>query len=124
MITQEEFKVIAEKISNKEVLTQEESENLVQIITELDTNMYILQNAIQLAVDNASEVIPGVAEQVLKFSGRTDSKIKKKTATFCGEIVARFELAIQMYIAQSYDELHKLLAGEIPTPTEEGETNE
>ena len=123
MLTQEEFKVIADKISNKEALSLEDSESLIKVMTELDANMYILQNALQLSVDNATEVIPAVAEQVLKFSGRTDSKIKKKTANFCGEIVARFELALQMYVAQSHEEVQRLLSGETPTK-EEGETNE
>lgn len=112
MISQEDFKAILEKVSNNEQPTLEEVNELTTLIIALDTNVMILQNALELSVSNAAEVIPAVAEQVLRYSGRNDTKIKKKAAKFAAEMTARFEMVLQMYLAQAYENTQKILNGE------------
>lgn len=112
MISQEDFKAILEKVSNNEQPTLEEVNELTTLIIALDTNVMILQNALELSVSNAAEVIPAVAEQILRYSGRNDTKIKKKAAKFAAEMTARFEMVLQMYLAQAYENTQKILNGE------------
>lgn len=127
MITPEEFKVITDKIDIETQITTEDASTLLQTILELDASLVIIQNALELAVTNAQEVIPAVAEHTLKLAGRTDTKAKKKAANFAGEITARFELAIQMYLAGAFEEAQKILATVDPSndtqPDESTTTN-
>jgi hypothetical protein len=109
MITPEEFQDLAKQIGNEEPVSAEQAKAVLTTIYELDANLVILQNALELAVENAQQVIPAVAEKVLSMSGRTDSKSKKKAATFAAEITARFELAIQLYLSGASQEAQKML---------------
>lgn len=109
MISPEDFKIMADKVENKTPLTDEEVASLMSTIFELDASLVIVQNALELSVANAHDVIPAVAEHTLKIAGRTDTKAKKKVANFAGEITARFELAIQMYLAGAFEEAKKML---------------
>lgn len=131
MIEPQDFKTIVDVVNAKTPLTDEQANTLIKTIFELDANLVILQNAVELCVLNAQEVLPAVAETVLRMSGRTDSKSKKKAAKYAGEVTARFEVAIQMYLAGAAEQAEEMLDsirnGEYPdmTPiTDTEETNE
>jgi hypothetical protein len=117
MLKPEDFKEIIDTISKEETLSKEQIQSMLTTIYELDANLVIVQYALELAVGNAIEVIPAVAEKVLSMSGRTDSKSKQKAAKYAAEVTARFELAIQMYISgaseQAAEMLTKIASGEI-----------
>jgi hypothetical protein len=117
MLKPEDFKEIIDTISKEETLSKEQIQSMLTTIYELDANLVIVQYALELAVGNAVEVIPAVAEKVLSMSGRTDSKSKQKAAKYAAEVTARFELAIQMYISgaseQAAEMLTKIASGEI-----------
>ncbi len=129
MLTPEEFKTVSDAILAEETLTPEQAKALLATVYELDAGLVIVQNALELSVANAQEVIPAVAEKVLSMAGRTDSKSKKSVAKFAAEITARFEIAIQMYLAganeQAEEMLAKIAAGEtLETTTGEEPINE
>lgn len=127
MINQEDFKAITEIISKGETLSPEQINSMLVTIYELDANLVVSQYALELAIGNAQEVIPAVCEKTLSLSGRTDSKIKKKVAQYAAEVTARFEIAIQMYIAgaseQASEMLSKIASGEISMFEETEEEN-
>jgi hypothetical protein len=111
MITPEDFSRIKEDIDNGSDITPEDIKSLVDTIYEMDTQLVILQNALQLAVDNSQEVIPAVAEKVLSLSGRTDTKIKKKVAQYAADVTARYEIAVHLYLAGAADKAREMLSG-------------
>lgn len=111
MITPEDFSRIKEDIDNGSDITPEDIKSLVDTIYEMDTQLVILQNALQLAVDNSQEVIPAVAEKVLSLSGRTDTKIKKKVAQYAADVTARYEIAVHLYLAGAADKAREMLGG-------------
>ena len=127
MINLEDFKTITETISKGETLSPEQINSMLVTIYELDANLVVSQYALELAIGNAQEVIPAVCEKTLSLSGRTDSKIKKKVAQYAAEVTARFEIAIQMYIAgaseQASEMLSKIASGEISMFEETEEEN-
>lgn len=127
MINQEDFKAITEIISKGETLSPEQINSMLVTIYELDANLVVSQYALELAIGNAQEVIPAVCEKTLSLAGRTDSKIKKKVAQYAAEVTARFEIAIQMYIAgaseQASEMLSKIASGEISMFEETEEEN-
>lgn len=109
MIKPEEFQEITKSVEAGEPIPNDKAKEIIATILEMDASNVIIQNALQLSVDNAREVIPAVAERVLSMSGRTDGKTKKKAAKFAGEITARFEIALQMYLAGAAEEAAKML---------------
>jgi hypothetical protein len=111
MLTSEEFKEVVDNIEAGESLDNEKAKSLIQTIAEMDMHNAILLNALELSIENAQEVIPGVVEKVLSMSGRTDSKSKKKAAKYAAEITARFEVAIQLYLAGAADKAQEVLYG-------------
>lgn len=117
MLNQEDFKAIVDTIAKEETLSKEQIQSMLSTVYELDANLVIVQYALELAMENAVEVIPAVAERVLSMSGRTDSKSKQKAAKYAAEVTARFELAVQMYLSgaseQAKDMLAKIQSGEI-----------
>lgn len=117
MLKPEDFKEIIDTISKEETLSKEQIQSMLTTIYELDANLVIVQYALELAMGNAAEVIPAIAEKVLSMSGRTDSKSKQKAAKYAAEVTARFELAIQMYVSgaseQAAEMLSKIASGEI-----------
>lgn len=119
MLSPEEFAVIATKIDGGEALTNEDAKSLLNTIYQMDINSVILQNCLQLSIDNSKEVIPAVAEKVLSMSGRTDGKSKKKAASYAADVAARFEVALQMYLAGAAEKAFEMLNG--VTSTEETE---
>jgi hypothetical protein len=125
MLNQDKFKLLSESIFKDEDISKEDVKELLLTVYELDANLVIAQYALQLAVENAMEVIPGLAEKTLSFSGRTDGKIKKKVAKYAAEVTARYELAIQMYLSgaseQAQEMLSKLASGEITLSEESTE---
>ena len=111
MLTPEEFKEVVENVEAGESLDNEKAKSLIQTIAEMDVHNAILLNALELSIENAQEVIPGVVEKVLSMSGRTDSKSKKKAAKYAAEITARFEVAIQLYLAGAAEKAQEVLYG-------------
>jgi hypothetical protein len=105
MITPEKLKQIYEG----EPATQEDIKELIQTILELDTNMVIMQNALQLSMDNSQEIFPAMGEKILSLSGRTDSKTKKKVAKYSAEVAARFNVSIQLYLAGAAEKAKEIL---------------
>ena len=128
MLTPEEFKEIVDHIETGESLNNETAKKLIQTISEMDVHNVILSNALQLSVDNAYEVIPGVVEKVLSMSGRTDGKTKKKAAKYAADVVARFEVSIQLYLAGAAEKAQEVLHGtsepDETTDAQEEATNE
>lgn len=131
MISPDEFQVIADLIKEEKELTTEQAKTLLSSIYELDANLVILQNALELTVMNAQEVIPAVAEKVLAMAGRNDTKAKKKAANFAGQVTAQFTTATHLYLSGAYEQaqemLQKLNNGESldePLEKEEGTNNE
>jgi hypothetical protein len=133
MINPEEFKVLSDAIKAEETLTSEQASTLLQVVYELDANLIILQNALELTLMNAEEVVPAVAEKVLAMAGRTDTKVKKKAATFAAQVTAQFQTATHMYLNGAYEQavelLEKIKSGEsleeeTTTTIEEEVTNE
>jgi len=119
MLTPEEFGDISKRVDDGEVLTNEETKSLLKTIYHMDVNSVIFQNCLQLAMDNARDVIPAVAEKVLSMSGRTDSKSKKKAATYAADVSARFEVALHMYLAEAAEKAFEMLEGMSDTETTE-----
>jgi len=132
MLTPDEFKEVVTAVENKTV-TDEQAQAMLTTIYELDANLVILQNTVELAVSNALELLPAMVERTLTMAGRTDGKIKKKAAKFAADVTARYEVAIQLYLSQAFEQaedmLNKLATGEISLiedtePTLEDDTDE
>lgn len=109
MITSEDFAAVVKAVEAGETVDNETVKELVRTLMELDANLVILQNALELSVENAHEIIPGVAEKVLSMSGRTDGKSKKRVAKYAAEVTARFEIALQMYLAGAAEKAREML---------------
>jgi len=124
MITPEDFAELAKSIEAGEPVSNEKAKEILTTIYEMDANLVILQNCLELAVDNARNIIPAVAEKVLSMSGRTDGKSKKKAASYAAEVTARFEVALQMYLAGAAEKAQEMLYGEnTESIDEDTETN-
>ena len=109
MIQPDDFEVIRKAIEDGESITNESAQELIYTILEMDTNLVILQNGLELGVQNTLEIIPIIAERILEMSGRTDSKTKKKAAKYAAEITARYEVSIQLYLAEAADKARQML---------------
>lgn len=112
MITPEKLKEIYDIVHSDVVDTpvnKEDVKELIQTLLELDTNMVIMQNALELAIENSREIFPAMAEKVLSLSGRTDGKIKKKVAKYSAEVAARFDVSIQLYLAGAAEKAKEIL---------------
>jgi hypothetical protein len=128
MLSSDDFREVVKAV-DEDTLTNEQAKALLTTVYELDANLVILQNALELAVSNAIELFPAMAEKILSMSGRTDGKSKKKAAKFAADVTARYEVSVQLYLSgafeQAQDMLAKLASGEIslvedPTePTQE-----
>lgn len=122
MLQADEFKEVIKAVEEG-TSTQEQAKAMLTTIYELDTNLVILQNALELAVSNSVELFPAITEKVLSMSGRTDGKSKKKAAKFAADVTARFEVSIQLYLSGAYEQaqdmLQKLASGEISLLNEE-----
>jgi len=132
VLTPEEFKEVVTAVADDK-LTHEQAKAMLTTIYELDANLVILQNTVELAVSNATELLPAMVERTLTMTGRTDGKIKKKAAKFAADVTAKYEVAVQLYLSQAFEQaedmLNKLATGEISLieetePTQEAETNE
>lgn len=119
MLSAEEFKEIADAINLDTPLTSEQARNLLGTIYELDANLVIVQNALELTLENAEQVMPAIAEKVLAMSGRTDQKAKKKAAEFSADVMARYQYATHMYLQGAFEEAEVML-----TKLKNGETFE
>jgi len=133
MMNPEEFAEIAKSIDEGNDIPNDKAKEVLRTIYEMDASLVILQNCLELAVENAREIIPAVAEKVLGMAGRTDSKSKKKTAKYAAEVTARFEIALQMYLAGASEKAEEMLNGTIElnddlseetNPSPEEDTNE
>ena len=109
MITPDEFKVLSDKIIAGETITNEEARELLAAVYEMDTNLIILQNTLELSVLNVQDIVPNLSALVLRLSGRTDNKIKKKVAQISAEVVGNFGASIQMYLSGAYEEAQNLV---------------
>jgi len=130
MLNAIDFKAISDKITNDEEISKEETKELLDLVYGLDLNLVILQNALELAVFNSQDAVGGVAEEVLKMSGRTDKKAKARAAKYAAGISSALDSAVQQYLFQASQEaearLQQLAEGNIPeqpTTTEEDGTN-
>ena len=110
MITPEEFKGLFEKVQAGEALTVEESQQLIEVVVELDGQSVLLQNALVLAHDNAITLIETLASQILSRCGRTDKKTKRSVAKMAANGIARFQIATQMYLSGAFDEGNEMVA--------------
>ena len=124
MISPEEFAAITDSVKEGNALTIEQSKELLQSLYEMDANLVIIQNALELTVNNSQEIIPAVAEAVLSMSGRTDKKFKAKVAKYAGEVTARFEVSVHLYLKGAFEQAEEILgriaAGEdVNAPVEE-----
>lgn len=129
MLTPEEFVELKKSIEGGNAIDNETGQKILLTILEMDTNIVILQNALELGVQNAQEVIPAVAEKVLAMAGRTDSKSKKKAANYAADVTARYEIAIQLYLSGAAEKAQEMLAGgfsdsEEIEPTQEADNEE
>jgi len=129
MLTPEEFVELKKSIEDGNAIDNETGQKILLTILEMDTNIVILQNALELGVQNAQEVIPAVAEKVLAMAGRTDSKSKKKAANYAADVTARYEIAIQLYLSGAAEKAQEMLAGgfsdsEEIEPTQEADNEE
>lgn len=109
MLKPEEFAEIAQAVSDKEALTYEQTVALVRTIQHMDLQLVIGQNALQLAMENISTVVPELAARVLERSGRTDNKIKKAVAQIAAEVVSSCDVSLQTYIANAIFEAARIL---------------
>lgn len=109
MISPEEFQVLVAFIKEGNELSNEQAKELLQALYELDANLVILQNALELTMMNAQEVLPAVAEKVLSMAGRTDTKAKKKAANFAGQVTAQFTTATHLYLSGAYEQAQEML---------------
>jgi hypothetical protein len=121
MLTPEEFVELKKSIEDGNPIDNETGQKILQTILEMDANIVIMQNALELGVQNAQEVIPAVAEKVLAMSGRTDGKSRKKAAKYAADVTARYQIAIQLYLAGAAEKAQELLAGGF-SDSEETET--
>jgi hypothetical protein len=119
MLTAEEFKEVADAINLDTTLTSEQAKSLLATVYELDANLVIVQNALELTLTNAEEVMPAIAEKILAMSGRTDQKAKKKAAEFAADVMARYQYATHMYLQGAFEEAEVML-----TKLKNGETFE
>ena len=137
MLEQEEFKRIAEIVTSGNDLSKKDANSMLVTLLELDAHLVVLQNAIELTIVNAQDVLPALAEKILQMSGRTDAKSKKKVATMAAEITARFIMATELYVQGALEEANSMItkigngelnlndilnAQEIEQPTTEEET--
>ncbi len=99
MITAEEFKEIYDKSQNDQDISKEEVKALLDVILELDRQAIHLQQAVMLAYDNTRVVVESLAERILERTGRTDQKIRKSVAKIAAAALARYEIAIQMFLS-------------------------
>lgn len=124
MLQADDFKEVIKAVGDGTV-TQEQAKEMLTTIYELDTNLVILQNALELAVSNSMELFPAIAEKILALAGRTDGKAKKKAAKFAADVTARYEVSIQLYLSGAYEQaqdmLQKLSTGEISLLADETE---
>jgi hypothetical protein len=125
MLQADEFKEVVKAVEGG-TATPEQVKAMLTTIYELDTNLVILQNALELAVANSVELFPAITEKILSMAGRTDGKSKKKAAKFAAEVTARFEVSIQLYLSGAYEQaqdmLQKLASGEISLINDETES--
>lgn len=128
MIDAERFIVLADKVKDNQVLSIEETKELLEVIYSIDANLVIIQQALELAVANSQDACQIVASNVLSISGRTDNKAKKKAADFSARVAAGLETSIHEYLIhaseQAEEMLRKLAEGnnpEEPTISEEKE---
>ena len=119
MLSAEEFKEMADAINEGTGLSEEQLKSLLATIYELDANLVIVQNALELTLQNAEEVMPAIAEKVLSMAGRTDQKAKKKAAEFSADVMARYAYATHMYLQGAFSEAEQML-----TKLKNGETLE
>lgn len=113
MINPEEFAELAKSIQDGNDVPNEKAKEIVKTIYEMDASLVILQNTLELAVENAREIIPAVAQRVLAMSGRTGKKIEGKAARYSAEVTARFEIALQMYLSGAAEKAEEMLLGAI-----------
>jgi hypothetical protein len=99
MITPEEFKELYDKVEADGDLEKPEVKSLVEAIIELDKQAVLLQNALVLAYDNTRVMVEALAESILARTGRTDKKIKRAVAKIAAGALARYEIALQMFLA-------------------------
>ena len=119
MLNQEDFKEVVDAINSESTLTQEQLKNVLATVYELDANLVIVQNALELTLANAEEVMPAIAEKILSMAGRTDQKSKKKAAEFAADVTARYQYATHMYLQGAFTEAEEML-----TKLKNGETFE
>jgi hypothetical protein len=99
MITPEEFKELYDKVEADGDLEKPEVKSLVEAIIELDKQAVLLQNALMLAYDNTRVMVEALSESILSRTGRTDKKIKRAVAKIAAGALARYEIALQMFLA-------------------------
>lgn len=126
MLTPIEFKEITDLLEKDEAITLEQSKALLNTLYVLDANLVVVQNALELSVANAREIIPALAFKVMEMCGRNDNKSKKKVATLAGAITGKFEQAIHLYINGAFEEANNMVSEmqETTTNPEEETTNE
>lgn len=113
MIKPEEFAELAKSIEEGNDVPNEKAKEIIRTIYEMDASLVILQNTLELAVENAREIIPAVAQRVLAMSGRTGKKIETKAAKLSAEVTARFEIALQMYLNGAAEKAEEMLNGTV-----------
>ena len=99
MITPEEFKELYDKVEADGDLEKPEVKSLVEAIIELDRQAVLLQNALVLAYDNTRVMVEALADSILQRTGRTDKKIKRAVAKIAAGALARYEIALQMFLS-------------------------
>ena len=99
MITPEEFKELYDKVQADGDLEKPEVKSLVEAIIELDKQAVLLQNALVLAYDNTRVMVEALADSILQRTGRTDKKIKRAVAKIAAGALARYEIALQMFLS-------------------------
>jgi hypothetical protein len=109
MLKPEEYAEIVKAVNDKEQLTHEQAVALVRTIQQMDLQLLIGQNALQLATENMSVMIPAVAQKTMERCGRTDKKIKRRIAEMAAEAVGSFEESLQSYLAGALLEAARLL---------------
>lgn len=109
MITPEKYAEIAQSIEAGSPVSIEDTRELVLTIQELDAQAIILQNALNLAYDNAMVIVEALAETVMSRCGRTDTKTKRAVGKIAGNAAARYELALNAYLLGAFEEAKQML---------------
>lgn len=93
----ERFTEVAQKVSDKTQLSQEDAEFLLAVCATLETDLQVTHSMLMAAVRQSKDAIMSTAAFVLRKCGRNDFKIKKKISQVCEENHAMLVHSVQQH---------------------------